>query len=398
MTFGRFGMKHPSLAGMADSIKGKISRIGLHFRFNKAAFEFLKECLSFLLKQIISKNFKIKIETLKHIKRILILDSSSWDICEKLQDIFAGSGGSASKANCKLQLYYDFLTGKISFWELVPGKRSDQGYSSFIINQINKNDLIITDLGYFCLKTIYSISKKGAFYLSRLLIGTTVFDPLTEKPINLIKLLKQQKDDIIEMEVLMGASLKDKIHCRLIILKVNKKIAKKRKEDLKKKAKKNKRKSSQIHLQLTGWTFIVTNIPKLYLPKEMARTFYTIRWQIELIFKQMKSIIEIHKSNTSKEYRLKCEIIGSLIIAVFVHKIHGHINAKLWNTQRKELSMEKFYKRFQERAFTLHSFIIKSVNNAVNYLIKQFQCFLKNCLKYRQHSRKSTLESLMPIF
>jgi hypothetical protein len=40
-------------------------------------------------------------------------------------------------------------------------------------------------------------------------------------------------------------------------------------------------------------------------------------------------------------------------MAVLIHRIHADINIRLWDTRRRELSMEKLYKRIQERAFIL---------------------------------------------
>jgi hypothetical protein len=38
---------------------------------------------------------------------------------------------------------------------------------------------------------------------------------------------------------------------------------------------------------MCDWTLLTTNIPQRWLPVEMARALYTVRWQIELLFKQV---------------------------------------------------------------------------------------------------------------
>lgn len=99
----------------------------------------------------------------------------------------------------------------------------------------------------------------------------------------------------------------------------------------------------------------------------MVRALYTVRWQIELIFKQLNSIVQIHHSATTKLHRLRCELYGKLMVAVWVHRLHARGHIALWNTTRRELSMEKVYKRLQERAFLLTQLCLVSWDRASAY-------------------------------
>jgi IS4 transposase len=163
---------------------------------------------------------------------------------------------------------------------------------------------------------------------------------------------------------------------------------------LKKEAKKKGRIPSAQSLALADWTVMITNVPEKWIPFEMLWRIYAIRWQIELLFKQLKSVLQVHHSNTGNVCRLKCETYGKLIMATLISRIHGAINAELWNTNKRELSMDKFYKRIQERAFHLLELLLTSVSKAVNYLKKEVRCVIKNCMKCRQPSRMTTLQSL----
>jgi hypothetical protein len=124
----------------------------------------------------------------------------------------------------------------------------------------------------------------------------------------------------------------------------------------------------------------------------MIRPFYSLEWQIELLFEQIKTVLCIHKSNTGKENRLRCEIYGKLIMAVIIHRVHADINVRLWNSKRRELSMEKLYKRFQERVFIILDLLLASLQKAIAYLQDEMLRLIKNCMKSRQRSRRFTLE------
>jgi IS4 transposase len=139
---------------------------------------------------------------------------------------------------------------------------------------------------------------------------------------------------------------------------------------------------------------MMTNVPAQWLPDEMVRHFYTLRWQIELLFKQLKTVLCIHKSNTGKENRLRCEIYGKLIMAVLIHRVHSEINIRLWNNNKRELSIEKLYKRIQERSFIILDLLLSSLHKAIKYLKNEISRLIKNCLKSKQRSRQTTLEIL----
>ena len=56
--------------------------------------------------------------------------------------------------------------------------------------------------------------------------------------------------------------------------------------------------------------------------------------------------------------------------------------------------MEKLYKRFQERAFTLTRHLLSCVREALAYLRSVVARVIPACLKERQPSRPTTLECL----
>ena len=79
---------------------------------------------------------------------------------------------------------------------------------------------------------------------------------------------------------------------------------------------------------------MVTHVPEAWLSPAILRPLSSLRWQIELLLKQLKTVLCIHRSTTGKENRLLCELYGKLIMAVMIHRIHADINIRLWNAKR----------------------------------------------------------------
>ena len=394
MSIGQLGMKHPSLAGMVTAIEARISRVALHYRFSAAATGFMLKCLNFVLQQKFSRIGRIDTELLRLFPHVLIADSSSWDVSEKLSSILPGSGGAASAANCKLQMIYDYTRGELRFLDVTAGTVPDNRYTDHLPGILQKGDLLLIDQGYFKTATLAAIVAKDAFFLTRFLVRTKLKDAHTQLPIDLAGRLSRLPDNACEMDVLIGGGEIPQVTCRLIALRVNEQVANERRRRLKKEAQKKGRAVSKHHLRMCDWTLLITNVPQNRLPLKMVRALYTVRWQIELLFKQLKSILCVHQSNTGKENRLRCELYGKLIGAVIIHRIHAVETNRLWNTQRREVSMDKFYKRFQERAFTFFRLLISSVLEALVYLHHQIKRIIPACLKDRQRSRLTTLEIL----
>ena len=394
MTIGQLGMKHPSLAGMVAAIEARITRVALHYRFSAEATAFMFKCLCFVLQQKFSRLGQIDTKLLRPFGRVLIVDSSSWEVSEKLRNVLPGSGGAASEASCKLQAVYDYKHGELQFVEVMAGTDPDNRYTNGLPGMLNEGDLILFDQGYFKLSMLEALIAKRVFFLTRFLVRTVVLDPVTGARIDLSRHLSKMGSDACEMDVLIGSVKMPKVPVRLIALRVSESVANERRRRLRKEAQKKGRTPSKHHLKMCEWTMLTTNVPRRWLPLEMVRMLYAVRWQIELLFKQLKSILRVHQSDTGNEHRLRCELYGKLIGAIIIHRIHAAETNRMWNTQRREVSMEKLYKRIQERAFTLMRMMLGSIGEAIAYLRSQLARLIPACLKDRQPSRLTTLECL----
>jgi len=386
-------MPHPSLGGMVAALSSRISREALHQRFTASAAAFLLHCLHTVLRHKL-QTVPVRTKLLRPFARVLLVDSSSWDVSEKLHAVFPGSGGNASNANCKLQTAYDYKQGELVFLADTAGTVPDNRYTDHLPALVNKTDLLLIDQGYFKLTTFNAIMAKGAFFVTRLFIGITLEDAQTRGLIDLGTVLRQAPVQTYERQVRMGQGANQTRSCRLVCLRVNAQVANARRRRFKAHARRQGRTGSQRHLALCDWTLLITNVPEKWLPLDMVRALYTLRWQIELLFKQFKSILRVHQSATGNEHRLRCELYGKLIVAVWVHRLHAVANTALWNAVRQEISLAKLYKRLQERAFLLAQLMVSSWAQAMGYLSQELEKVLRHCRKHRQRSRMTTLEML----
>jgi hypothetical protein len=316
----------------------------------------------------------------------LLVDSSSGDVSEKLQAILPGAGGNASTANWKIQTAYDYKQGTLVFLDHTAGLVPDNRYTDHLPALLNKKDLLLIDQGSFTLTTFNAIMAKGAFFVTRLFIGMALEDARTMGPIDLGAILRRSQEQTEERPVRMGQGTNQTGPYRLVCLRVSAQVAQARRRRFKTHARNQGRTGSQRHLALCDWTLLITKVPEQWLPLHMARALYTLRWQIKLLFKQWKSILRVPQSATGHAHRLRCELYGKWIAAVWVHRIHAVANTARWKAAPQEIRMDNLYKRLQERAFTLSQLLI-SGQQAIDSWRQELECLLTHGRKYRQRSR-----------
>lgn len=330
----------PSALELISSLLNtNVSRSGIHQRFTDKSTLFFRCCLQLIMSRQLMKFQPIEIKLLQPFNRVLIFDSSSWDISPQLKDIFPGSGGSASDANCKIQVCYDYKSGSILLLDDMKGTIPDQKYSKNIGLIVEKGDLAISDLGYWSFETFYKIENKGGFFVNRFNNQVNIWQMLNGEyvKLKLEDILAKQTGNSVEIEVIIRGNKKEEyLKMRLIAFRAPEETANMRRKRLYDQAKKNGSTPSKKNLELCDWSIFGTNATKELLPGEMIRSIYRIRWCIELIFKSWKSILRIHQSNVHKNHhRLKCELYAKFILIVIVHTVHQYLQCDAWKKKER---------------------------------------------------------------
>jgi hypothetical protein len=201
------------LATFLNSISDtNISPQALYERINDKAVELVKFFLSKALKFSLEK-VDIPNNILSEFSHIWIIDSTNFNLHPSLKEKYKGSSGSASESAMRIQLLYDYLSGKT---HIVIGdtKTSDSKTLYNIIENdtlcSNGKSLFLQDLGYFKNDSFCLLDKSEEFFASRLKSNVKVFDPAGNK-IDILQILKKEKPEFIEMNVKIG-----NLECRLL--------------------------------------------------------------------------------------------------------------------------------------------------------------------------------------
>jgi hypothetical protein len=140
-----------------------------------------------------------------------------------------------------LQAGYEYKRGELGLFQLSPGTTPDPAYSPTLPDLVETGDWVLTDLGYFKVKTFRQYHAKDAFFLSRFLVRTTVHCAETLAVIDLGTVLQHFAGNTLELQVVMGKDPDEQTPCRLICMRVSAQVANERRRKLLQAAKKKRR-------------------------------------------------------------------------------------------------------------------------------------------------------------
>lgn len=366
-----------------------ISKQGIDNRFNESAVEFMKKLTCNVLSRKLDRDELL--ENAAFFNRIIVKDSTVFQLPAEYSEKYKGSGGGASEAGIKLQYEYNLKANTGLDIELqsscVPDIKSK-------LQSIQPKDLRIEDLGYFKLKRFGEIINSKAYFLSRLKYSISVFSKNDNqyKRINIDKLVNKMKvGEKLELQVYLGQ--KEKLPVRLILERVPDEVAAEKRRKLKT-DKHNKRKNiSKERLAFCDVNAYITNADQDVLPTDLIRSVYSLRWQIEIIFKTWKSTFNLDKVKQMKIQRFDCINYGTLLQIVICTKLYNYYKTILWNKSTIELSELKSFQ-----------YLLKTMNEMKIYIkgsqIKEMTELLENTKetlgrKCRKERKKGSITPMM---
>jgi hypothetical protein len=401
LVFNSENLKSQSLNDLSIILKDKhgveIKKQSLHERFNANALHFLKGALEKMLqKQLAFKRFP----GLERFKRILVKDSTCFQIDPSLALNFPGSGGSGSKAAIRIQFEYDLLSGRINDLSINPFNQQDAKNSITTMELTNEGDLIIRDLAYMSIKALTGIIKRNAYYLCRANPSVKIYEKIdgVDKEMNFRTLRKHMnKNGISSMEkkVYLGA---EKFKTRLIVYLMPEREVEKRLRNAYKINKKKGRKNlpTKEYLARAHFNLFITNASKDQISTKMVWPVYTLRWQIELIFKIWKTICGIEKVKKVQKNRLECYLYAKLILIVLGWRIIWKTAQNLFRMENKSLSYYKAFKTLLwEKLYDMRRVFLLEKNNMKELMNHFYNISKTNHLLEKKQQKERSFDILL---
>jgi hypothetical protein len=237
-------------------------------------------------------------------KDILIQDGSSFAVHSALAHLFPGRFTKISPAavelHCTMSLYTDTLISVA----LTSDSESERHYLPDPKELQDK--LIMGDRGYDGMPYLIKVRQEGGYFLNRI---RKIHNPIVHKIYaegeryrklegrNLRGVLKNlKKDKAYDLDGYRENKLGEKIFFRFVLLW----------NPVKK-----------------DWIRLITNLERDLFTAEEIMKVYRLRWQIELIFKELKSYSNLHKFQTTKG-NIAEGLIWASLAAAFLKRYLTH--------------------------------------------------------------------------
>lgn len=339
-----------SFEQIARSLKGSelksISRQAVHGRVDQTAVSFMISVTGQALKERWGEQ---KLISSKDFNRVIIEDSSQAKTHVNNAEDFPGHGnGKGKTAGCKSDLAFDLLTGEPLFQTLHLATEQDRELGKDLVDLVEKDDLILRDMGYFGMSEFDRIAHRGAYWLSRVPVSVKICDTEGRK---LETILRNSKAGQVELEVLVTD---DGHRARLLAVRAAPEVAKERRRKRREKARGLGKEPSKDMLLRDGWYLLITNIGEDLMGCSDLFKLYATRWQIEITFRAWKQSGQLIKAlaRDTNEFHLQCLMYAAIIILILTMKI-----ASLLRQQRvhNRLSLEKLADDLGSHILTLIS-------------------------------------------
>lgn len=283
----------------------------------------------------------------------------------------------------KIQYEFDVLTGRLTFFHLDFKKLNDASMGAKRVPFLEEKELCLQDLGYFRIQSLKDIQEQGSYFLSKFRSnaylafenpfpdqypdGEAVQNTLYHK-IDLVGLSQNMKPgEILELEE-VHFGLKAHFPARCILLSRDEAQTNVRLDWIDRRASKSCKKPLAIVREMAGVIGYMTNLPET-VPPERVLELYRLRWQIELIFKTLKSQLKMKQFKLVKLERWLCHLYGTLLVLLLSQLIAYQLRNMIWEEEAKEISetvairsiaregLSRLYEDFRHKKKAFEAFI-----------------------------------------
>jgi hypothetical protein len=352
VTFGQWSAAKTSLAQLAAKAAQvgepvEVSPEAIQQRMNRRALAFLQDMIQSAFAKLHTGDTVCDESLFAPFPRVHIADSTGFGLPDTLKDLFPGAGGSGAQAGAKIQLVWEYKSSTFDHFALIPWNIPDNKYVDTVVAVARRGSLFLFDLGYFKLKAFAQLAVAHAYFLSRLNHQTTLLEVVGGRlhRLELARVLASEARPLLEKALFLGAH--ERVAVRLIAARVPEAVVNERRRRARKAARKRGYTPSHAHLALLAWNLFITNVPGMVWTPETVCKAYPLRWQVELIFKSWKSSLHLATLPTKTPEPTLCYLYGRLLLILLTYALCPPLQARVWRTKHRELSLLKLVRHFQ---------------------------------------------------
>jgi hypothetical protein len=197
-----------------------VSKQAIHRKMNGCCLSFFQKALELLIGNKVDKIEVERVRASSRYKRLLVQDSTIISLPERLFSIFSGASNQSTKrCNARIQGVYDLLSERFVSFSIDPYSKNDLAAAPDLV--LEKGDLVLRDRGYLINDEIQRHINAGADCIYRHKSKMCLLDVETEKPLNLLGMLKEKSP----IDIRVKLNNKSRTVVRLVAFPVPEEVA-----------------------------------------------------------------------------------------------------------------------------------------------------------------------------
>ena len=224
----------------------------------------------------------------------------------------AGSKGT----DHRVHLGIDLRSNRVDSAELTTVK-AGESFDRFLVRA---GEILLGDAGYAHRAALARVDQAGGFFVVRFAWSNVPLETVDGMPFDLFGWLRTLPEATPgEAFVQFRAPDNKLVRCRVVAIRRSEAAAEKARQ----KALRQRKRGQAIDLrtiEATSYTFVLTNLP-VEISMESVLSLYRLRWQIEMKFKTLKSVIHLGRVSVRTNEGLQVQVLAKLLISLLIESL-----------------------------------------------------------------------------
>jgi hypothetical protein len=195
----------------------------------------------------------------------------------------------------------------------VTSPKTAEGFSNF---SIEKGDVLFGDRGYSTTRDIFYVNQNGGNVIVRMISILPLYSRPDERFEILPELRKLETGETAEFQVLLKNG-SDYLDCRVCAIKKSHEATEKAKKKIMRQASKHSSSPRESTLEFAEYVLVLTTLGDDVTCNEILE-MYRMRWQVELAFKRLKSLLGLGHLKKTDEEGARAWLHGKLFFAILI--------------------------------------------------------------------------------
>jgi Transposase DDE domain len=184
-----------------------------------------------------------------------------------------------------------------------------------------RGEIVLADRGYAHRKPLTRLSEVGARFIVRLPWSSIPLEDREETPFDLFAALRSLPEATAgAFPVQFRASKANTVSCRLVAIRKTEAVAACSRQHAIAEGRRHGNETDPRTLEAAGYFYVLTNLPEEYTATKVLE-LYRLRWQIEMKFKNLKSVLHLGEVPARNGELFKVYVIAKLLVALVIENL-----------------------------------------------------------------------------